>query len=99
MATYQILTWHGIPLQVRAREGRDRASAPLPERFQEAVDRAAMAAGVTGSDAYTEALHWSEPQEREGTAREVADAVAAALAAQYPTIDWRAAAESAARTQ
>jgi hypothetical protein len=96
MATYQILTWHSIPVQVRAREGRDRAGAPLPERFQEAVDRAAMAAGITGSDAYTDAFRWGEPQEREGSPRDVAAAVAAELDAAYPTIDWRAA-EAAAR--
>jgi hypothetical protein len=95
MATYQILTWHGIPVQVRAREGRERSGAQLPERFMAAVDRAAMAAGLTGSDAYTEAFAWGEPQERPGTPAEVAAAVAAELDAQHPTVDWRAAADRA----
>ena len=90
MATYQILYWHDIPLQVRARDAGGRASAALPDRFQEAIDQAAMAAGLIGSDDYANALRWSEQHERLGTAREVADALAAELDAQYPAIDWRA---------
>lgn len=95
MATYQILTWHGIPVQVRARDASGRAGAQLPARFQEAVDRAAMAAGLTGADAYAEGFAWGEPRAREGSARDVAAAVAAELAAQHPEPDWRAAAERA----
>lgn len=49
-----------------------------------------MAAGLTGSDDYTAQLHWSEPEERQGTAQEVAAAVAAETDARYPEIDWRA---------
>ena len=64
MATYQVLYWSDIPVQVRANEGRDRASKPLSDRFQEAVDAAAMAAGLIGSDAYTEQFRWSEPKGR-----------------------------------
>ncbi|MFL5807785.1 MAG: virulence factor [Roseiflexaceae bacterium] len=90
MATYQILYWHDIPVQVRVRGEGGRASAPLPDRFQEAIDQAAMAAGLIGSDEYSAALRWGEPQEREGPARDVAAAVAAELDAQHPTIDWRA---------
>jgi hypothetical protein len=94
MATYQILYWHDIPAQVRAKgEGRERVSAPLPQRFQEAIDNAAMAAGVVGSDEYTAAFRWSEPQEREGSADEVAASVAAELDAQFADIDWRATVE------
>ncbi|HJZ48561.1 MAG TPA: virulence factor [Roseiflexaceae bacterium] len=89
MATYQILYWHDIPVQVRARDAGGRASAALPDRFQEAIDQAAMAAGLIGSDDYTDAFRWSEPQERDGAAREVAEALAAELDAQHPTINWR----------
>lgn len=93
MTTYQVLYWHDIPLQVRARGAGGRVSAQLPPRFQEAADQAAMAAGLTGSDAYSEALRWGEPQEREGTPEEVAAAVAAELAVAQPEVDWRATAE------
>jgi hypothetical protein len=90
MATYQVLYWHDIPVQVRAKDADGRASAELPARFQEAVDQAAMAAGLIGSDEYTEAYHWGEQQQRAGSAREVAGALVAELDAQHPLIDWRA---------
>ena len=90
MSTYQILYWHDIPVQVRAKDAGGRASAELPPRFQEAIDQAAMAAGLIGSDDYTEAFRWGEQQERAGSAREVADALAAELDAQHLVIDWRA---------
>jgi hypothetical protein len=90
MATYQILYWHDIPVQVRAKDAGGRAGSALPARFQEAIDQAAMAAGLIASDDYTEAFRWGEQQERAGTAREVADALTAELDAQHPVIDWRA---------
>jgi hypothetical protein len=88
MATYQILYWHDIPVQVKARNGRQRASQPLSNRFQEAIDRAAMAAGLVGSDAYTDIFQWSEPAERDGAVEAVAAAVAAELERQHSRIDW-----------
>ena len=69
MATYQILYWHDIPVQVRAKDAGGRAGAELPARFQEAIDQAAMAAGLIGSDDYTEAFRWGEQQERAQTNR------------------------------
>ena len=53
-----------------------------------------MAAGLFGSDEYTNAFRWSASQERAGTAEEVAAAVAAELDAQHPAIDWRATVEA-----
>jgi len=94
MATYQILYWADIPVQVKASEGRSRASAALSERFQEAVDAAAMVAGLVGSDAYTEQFRWGDAQERDGSPRAVADAVAAEIEAVFIDIDWRATAET-----
>jgi hypothetical protein len=93
MATYQVLYWHEIPVQVRARGEGGRASVPLAGRFQEAIDQAAMAAGLTGSDAYSEAFGWGDQAERPGSPQEVAAAVAAEIEAALPDVDWRAAAE------
>ena len=90
MTSYQILYWHNIPLQVRAGGRRDRVSVELPPRFQEAVDSAAMAAGLAGADGYLSGFVWGEAQERDGAPAEVAGAVAAELDAQYTDIDWRA---------
>ncbi|MBW7886082.1 MAG: virulence factor [Caldilineaceae bacterium] len=89
MATFQILYWHDIPLQVKASERGKRHSASLSERFQEAVDAAAMLADLTGSDAYTDQFRWGDPQERDGSPAEVAAAVAAELEVQFAAIDWR----------
>jgi len=94
MAKYQIMYWHDIPIQVRAGGRRDRVSQELPQRFQVAIDQAAMAAGLTGSDAYIETFHWGEAQEREGSPAEVVAAVVAELDAEYAHIDWRKTAES-----
>jgi hypothetical protein len=90
MATYQIMYWHDIPIQVRARGEGGRVSVQLPERFQEAIDHAAMAAGQIGSDEYSNALRWGETLERPGTSQEVATAVAEEIDRQHATIDWRA---------
>lgn len=89
MTTFQILYWFDIPLQVRAQEGRRRASRPLSDRFQVAVDNASMSAGLTGSDEYLALMRWGEPQERTGTPEEVAEAVAAEIEGQYEDIPWR----------
>lgn len=89
MTTYQILYWHDIPTSVRAKEGRKRAIKPLPDRFMEAVDKAAMAARHTSTDNYMSGFKWSDAQEREGTPQEVADSVAEAIIAQYEIINWR----------
>jgi cvfA/B/C family virulence factor len=47
-----VIWWRDIPAQVTAKEGRTSARAQLAERFQEAIDAAAMRAGLIGSDAY-----------------------------------------------
>jgi hypothetical protein len=93
VATYQILSWHGIPLQVRAKDGSGRCSWLLAGRFQEAADAAAMLAGLTNADAYVEGLTWSDRANRDGSAEDVAQAVAAELEAAYPTVDARAVAQ------
>jgi hypothetical protein len=57
VAQLTVIRWRDIPMQVLARgDGGDSARALLPERFQEAVDAAAMVAGLIGSDDYTEQM-------------------------------------------
>ena len=93
MTKFQILYWHDIPLQVKAQEGRTRASKPLSDRFQVAVDNASMEAGLTGTEEYLNLLQWSDFQEREGTPDEVVAALVAELEAKYARIEWRKTAE------
>ena len=97
MAKYQIMYWHDIPIQVRAGGRRDRVSQELPQRFQVAIDQAAMAAGLTGSDAYIETFRWGDPQEREGSPAEVVAAVVSELDAKFDKIKWQKTAESLKR--
>ena len=52
MAELIVVSWRDIPAQVLVRVGRRTARRPLPDRFQEAVDRAAMHAGLRDTDAY-----------------------------------------------
>jgi hypothetical protein len=51
---YQIVYWRDIPAQVKLRRGRERLGRELPERFQKAIDWAAMASNATSTDAYLE---------------------------------------------
>jgi hypothetical protein len=44
------LYWHDIPVQVHAMDQGGRANIALPERFQEAIDLAAMWVGLIGSE-------------------------------------------------
>ena len=54
MAKLVTVFWRDIPSQVIARLGRETSKIQLSERFQEAIDRAAMRAGKAGTDAYLE---------------------------------------------
>jgi Virulence factor len=57
MAELTIIKWRDIPMQIVVRDNAGgSARRLLPERFQEAVDAAAMVAGLIGSDDYTEQM-------------------------------------------
>jgi len=86
MASYQVVYWRDIPAQVKVRAGARgaRAGRQLAERFQVAIDRAAMRAGLFNTDDYLAEWRTSAPQEREGDAEVVADMVASELEAAYP---------------
>ena len=84
MATYQILSWHGIPTGVKAKDANGAKRENLPIRFQAAVDAVATATGNIGTQAYLAGWQWSQPEEREGTAVAVARAVAAEIENRFP---------------
>jgi hypothetical protein len=56
MAKLTVMYWRDIPSQVIAQEGRTRHSVQLSQRFQEAIDSAAIYAGKTEAGAYIN--HW-----------------------------------------
>jgi hypothetical protein len=82
-----IISWRDIPAQVIVKRGRETAKRPLSQRFQEAVDRAAMRAGKGSSDAYLADWKRSPPRECGDDLQAVADAEAAALEARYSDED------------
>lgn len=86
MATLTVISWRDIPSQVVAKRGRDTARRLLSQRFQEAVDRAAMRAGKTGSAAYI--ADWTRTARDCGDDLDAeADAEAARLEAQFSDDD------------
>lgn len=52
MAKLIIVYWRDIPAQVIGKAGRNTFKKQLSNRFQEAIDRAAMRAGRGSSDLY-----------------------------------------------
>ncbi len=63
MAKLTVVYWRDIPAQVIVKAGRKNAKRQLDERFEKAIDRAAMRAKLRDSDSYLE--HWrrSEPRD------------------------------------
>jgi hypothetical protein len=99
VADLTILFWRDIPTQVVARAGRANAKSELPKRFMEAVDSAAMRAGLFNSDDYL--AHWrrGEPTPCGGDLdKAVADAVAS-LDAAYDAARLRALIEAGGTEQ
>ena len=79
MTTYQVLYWHNIPAQVRVFGGRRPLSRQMPDWFQQEIDRVAMRDGLTGTDAYLDAWHWSEKREWDGEGEEAVEVAEAIL--------------------
>ncbi len=84
MAIYQILYWKEFPSQVMARDDKTVVKRMLSDRFQQAIDAAAMNEGSTDMDAYVDGYVWGPEQTRDGTPDEVLSAVLAELEAEYP---------------
>ncbi|MDJ0631194.1 MAG: virulence factor [Rhodobacter sp.] len=90
MAQVTIVYWRDIPAQVIAGKGRRGAKAPLPERFEQAIDRAAMKVGARDTDAYLAEWRKAAPVEVEGADAAVAAAEAARIDAEYDDARLRA---------
>jgi len=87
MAQLIIISWRDIPAQVLVKRGREVAKVQLSQRFQEAVDRAAMRAGKGSSDAYLADWQRSAPRACGDELQAVAAAEAAAIEARYTDAD------------
>lgn len=87
MAKLIIISWRDVPAQVIVKQGRETAKVQLSQRFQEAVDRAAMRAGRGSSDAYLADWKRSEPRACGDDMQAEADAEAARIEAAYTDED------------
>jgi len=84
MATYKILYWQEIPSQIKADDGADEVSVAMPPRFLERIDQLALQRGLHDADDYLAQWNWSDEEEREGSAADVAEAVKSELEARWP---------------
>lgn len=83
MARLITVYWRDIPSQVTGRGGRENVKVLLSERFQIAIDRAAMRAGKGSSEAYLE--EWRrESRTVEGDLKAAVEAEAQRLEEAFP---------------
>lgn len=85
MATYKVLYWQEIPTQIKAEDDSDDVTVPLDAKFLERIDILAARRGLQQADDYLAQWKWSEEEEREGSAEDVAAAVKAELESK---VDW-----------
>ncbi|WP_407493454.1 virulence factor [Pseudooceanicola sp. MF1-13] len=85
MATTDItlVCWRDIPAQVIVGKGRKAAKQVLPERFEQAIDRAAMKVGASDTDAYLAEWRKTSLPPAEGDPSEIAAREIARLDAEY----------------
>ncbi len=81
MAMFKVLYWQQIPAQIKVEDETDDVSVMLDERFMKHIDLLAARQGLQSMDDYLDQWQWSEEAEREGSAREVAEALKAELEA------------------
>ena len=99
MAQITVVYWRDIPAQVIAGSGRRAAKRPLAERFEQAIDRAAMRTGAAGTDEYLAEWRKVPSGEEPGADAEAAEARAAAIEADWPDDRLRAVAMAGGREE
>lgn len=83
MADVVIVYWRDIPAQVIVGKGRRGVKIQLTERFEQAIDRAAMKSGAAESDDYLADWRKADAYHVEGTDQDAATSEAARLEAEY----------------
>ena len=74
MANVTIVYWRDIPAQVIVGKGRCGVKILLTERFELAIDRAAMKSGAAGTDDYLADWRKADPYVIDGDDADVATA-------------------------
>lgn len=83
MPEVTIVYWRDIPAQVIVGKGRRGAKRQLEERFEQAIDRAAMKVGAQDTDAYLAEWRKAEPYEVAGEPADIVEAEAQRLEREY----------------
>lgn len=83
MAQVTIVYWRDMPAQVIAGKGRRGAKAALPERFEQAIDMAAMRSGAAQSDEYMAGFRKAAPYDIDGADADAAEQEAARIDREY----------------
>jgi hypothetical protein len=83
MAQLIVVYWRDIPAQVIVKKGRDAAKIQLTERFEKAIDRAAMKANLRDTDSYLGEWRRATPVEVGDDLQAIADAKAKEIEAEF----------------
>ncbi|MDP5216216.1 virulence factor [Ruegeria sp. 2205SS24-7] len=83
MPDVTVVYWRDIPAQVIVGKGRRGAKRQLEERFEQAIDRAAMKVDAKDTDAYLAEWRKAAPYTVEGDPSEIAEAEAMRLETEY----------------
>ena len=78
-----IVYWRDIPAQVIVGKGRQAAKVQLPERFEQAIDRAAMKIGAEDTDAYLAEWRKGTSYQLEGDQTDIAKSEAIRIETEY----------------
>ncbi len=83
MTDITLVSWRDIPAQIIVGKGRRGAKAQLSERFEQAIDRAAMKVGAKDTDAYLSEWRKTVIGSAEGDPDKAAAAEAARIEAEH----------------
>lgn len=83
MPDVTIVYWRDIPAQVIVGKGRRGSKRQLDERFEQAIDRAAMKVNAKDADAYLAEWRKAAPYSVDGDPDEIVEAEATRLHAEY----------------
>ena len=83
MPEVTVVYWRDIPAQVIVGKGRRGSKRQLAERFEQAIDRAAMKVNAKDTDAYLAEWRKAVPYAVDGDPDAVAEAEASRIEAEY----------------
>ena len=83
MPNVTIVYWRDIPAQVIVGKGRRGSKRQLEERFEQAIDRAAMKVNAKDADAYLAEWRKAAPYQMDGDPDEIVESEALRLEAEY----------------